>query len=67
MKSLRDSHVDIFDEITIKESIVDIKLLQVPIFYGSNGYNNMDGGHFNNKRENLQIINALNLGVAFAY
>lgn len=67
MKSSRDSHVDIFGEITIKESIVDIKLLQVPIVDGSNGYNNTEGGHFNNKRENLQIINALNLGVAFAY
>ena len=50
MKSLRDSHVDIFGEITIKESIVDIKLLQVPIVDGSNGYNNTEGGHFNNKR-----------------
>lgn len=36
MKSSRDSHVDIFGEITIKESIADIKLLQVPIVDGRN-------------------------------
>lgn len=48
----------------MKETIINIKLVDIPIFLGSNREQILNGSEFDNRRKGLHIINTLLLSVS---
>ncbi|KAE9591321.1 hypothetical protein Lalb_Chr20g0117261 [Lupinus albus] len=56
MNTLRNGHIDFLIKITMKEDIIDIKLLDNPSIYGSNGYEKTNGGKLDHMSKSLIVL-----------
>lgn len=54
----RMRHEDLFMHMSMKECIVDIKLMHWPFLRESNGKNNLNGGRLDHKAECLVVVKA---------
>lgn len=61
----RWSHVNFFFKITMQESIMDVKLNEVPLLGSNCGKKETDYGHFGNTRDCVHKVNAFDLYIAF--
>ena len=59
------SHENIFKQVALKKSIINIKLVEKPSMADCNTKNKMYNGGFDNMTENIMIINARSLLKSF--
>lgn len=58
-------HIDIFNESTIEEFIIDIKLLKMPFVGHSNGKHNKNNGSLDNVTKSVSGVKIRYLSIAF--
>jgi hypothetical protein len=63
----RKVHVDFFVKVTMKEGVVDIKLMQMPSIRGGKGKERTDSDHLSDMSKCLRIIKDSLLVVTFSH
>lgn len=67
IKTRREGHLYFLIENSMKEYIIDIKLLKVPMFDSCKRHKNSNISNFNNMRKFIKVINIFQLSVTLIY